>query len=191
MQVLAVRLDPFRPAFRQIVPYACMYRLSALDLFILTRMWKSLTLGYDDLALYIGPGTAPLDHSKNCAAHITLKYPADYQFGVLGTTYHGYVALEKTEILTLQSTYGFSSSNFTSSDRVSITGTGEDYVFTLKATDIDPIGSPCASTIPVFNVNFRMTLTTTTSSGTGQVPPDDEPYASWVQQIHMGWQTCG
>src|SRR5690349_9238242 len=53
-----------------------------------------ITFGFDKFQTYIGPGLPISERTKNCALHLSLKYPGGFQFSVVDSTYHGYAQLE-------------------------------------------------------------------------------------------------
>jgi hypothetical protein len=67
-----------------------------------------ITYGFDQFQTYIGPGTKPADHSKNCQLHLNLKYPGGFQYAVVDATYHGFARLDAGVTGTFLTTYYFS-----------------------------------------------------------------------------------
>ncbi|KAK3290304.1 uncharacterized protein B0H64DRAFT_378833 [Chaetomium fimeti] len=153
-----------------------------------------ITFGFDKFQTYIGPGISPIERSKNCQLHLSLKYPGGFQFSVLESTYHGYAQLEKGVTGNFYSTYYFSQdAQATTTTQTSISGGGiweQGQVYT-KADQIPTasyIFSPCGAN-GILNINNRIALTSSNSSASGLITDDDATVA-FTQQVNIAWRSC-
>jgi len=152
-----------------------------------------VTFGFDAFQTYIGPGTVPADHSKNCQIHLTLSYPGGFQFSLMEATYHGYARLDAGVTGSFFSTYYFSqNASNTASSRTDISGAaylnGQVYQKNDEVENASLVWSPCGTT-GILNVNNRIALTATRSSLSGELSDDDATIA-FYQQVLFQWRTC-
>jgi hypothetical protein len=153
-----------------------------------------LTLGFDEFQTYIGPGTKPGDHTKNCQIHVNLKYPQGFTFSVLHSTYHGFAQLDSGVTGDFFSTYFFSQdAGHTTTTRTTITGGGvyqNGQVYTKDDT-VDSsavIWSPCGAN-GILNINNRIALSSNSDNAKGEITDDDATVA--IQQVlHFQWKKC-
>ncbi|KAL2872921.1 hypothetical protein SGCOL_011936 [Colletotrichum sp. CLE4] len=153
-----------------------------------------ITFGFDKFQTYIGPGLSVAERSKNCALHLSLKYPGGFQFALVDSTYHGYAQLEDGVTGTFYSTYFFSQdAAATSTTQTSIAGGGiwlNGQVYTKQDTipTAALIYSPCGAT-GILNVNNRIALTSKNPQAYGSITDDDATVA-FTQQINIKWLPC-
>jgi len=149
-----------------------------------------ITFGFDSFQTYIGPGTAPADHSKNCQIHLDLHYPGGFQFSVMQATYHGYALMDAGVKGSFISTYFFSqNASATTTTRADISGP-IDQVYTKidNVQQASLVWSPCG-TSGIVNANNRITLTSRNSSASGSLT-DDDATVSFQQILLFQWRPC-
>ncbi|TDZ19762.1 putative secreted protein [Colletotrichum orbiculare MAFF 240422] len=153
-----------------------------------------ITFGFDRFQTYIGPGLPVADRTKNCALHLTLKYPGGFQFAVVESTYHGYAQLEEGITGTFFSTYFFSQdAQSTTTTQTSIAGGGiwlDGQVYTKQDSipTASLIWAPCGAS-GILNINNRIALTTKNPKAYGSITDDDATVA-FTQQVNVKWQPC-
>jgi len=153
-----------------------------------------ITFGFDKFQTYIGPGIPRSENSKNCALHLTLKYPGGFQFSVVESTYHGYALAEKGITGNFYSTYFFSQdAEATTTTKTSIAGggiweQGQVYTKNDKIPTSSYIFGPCGAS-GILNVNNRIALTSSNSSAYGSITDDDATVA-FTQQVNLNWRAC-
>ncbi|KAF2469435.1 uncharacterized protein BDR25DRAFT_228905 [Lindgomyces ingoldianus] len=153
-----------------------------------------ITYGFDQFQTYIGPGTKPADHSKNCQLHLNLKYPGGFQYSVVDATYHGWARMDAGVTGSFITSYYFSQDAAkTSTTRMTATGggallNGQVYTKQDKIETTATVWSPCGTT-GILNINNRVSLTSTNSSASGELSNDDATVA-FTQQLHVSWRTC-
>ncbi|KAF6816099.1 secreted protein [Colletotrichum musicola] len=153
-----------------------------------------ITFGFDRFQTYIGPGLPLAERTKNCALHLSLKYPGGFQFAVVESTYHGYAQLDEGVTGTFYSTYFFSQdASSTTTTQTSIAGGGiwlDGQVYTKQDSipTASLIWAPCGAT-GILNVNNRIALTTRNPQAYGSITDDDATVA-FTQQINVKWQAC-
>ncbi|KAL0937098.1 uncharacterized protein CTRU02_206829 [Colletotrichum truncatum] len=153
-----------------------------------------ITFGFDRFQTYIGPGLPVAERTKNCALHLSLKYPGGFQFAVVESTYHGYAQLEEGVTGAFFSTYFFSQdAGSTTTTQTSITGGGiwlDGQVYTKQDSipTASLIWAPCGAT-GILNINNRIALTSKNPKAYGSITDDDATVA-FTQQINVKWQTC-
>lgn len=153
-----------------------------------------ITYGFDAFQTYIGPGTKPADHSKNCQLHLNLKYPGGFQYAVVDATYHGWARLDEGVTGNFITTYFFSQdAGKTSTTRMTATGggalaNGQVYTKQDKIETTATIWSPCGTT-GLLNINNRIALTSKNSQASGELSNDDATVA-FTQQLHVSWRPC-
>jgi len=153
-----------------------------------------ITYGFDSFQTYIGPGTAPSDHSKNCQLHLDLQYPGGFQYAVVDATYHGWARMDAGVTGSFITSYYFSQdASKTSTTRMSAQGGGAlalGQIYT-KADNIETtatVWSPCGTT-GILNINNRLSLTAINSTVSGELSDDDATVA-FTQQLHVAWRSC-
>jgi len=152
-----------------------------------------VTFGFDSFQAYIGPTAAQADKTKQCQIHLSLNYPGGLHFTVLDATYHGWARLDDGVTGTFISTYFFSQdASHTAQSRESITGgqwlQGDTYTKDDKVQSASVIYSPCGAN-GILNVNNRISLSSNSANGTGELSDDDATVA-FTQQINLQWASC-
>ncbi|KAF2184023.1 hypothetical protein K469DRAFT_727654 [Zopfia rhizophila CBS 207.26] len=153
-----------------------------------------ITYGFDQFQTYIGPGTKPADHSKNCQLHLNLKYPGGFQYAVVDATYHGFARLDDGVTGTFLTTYFFSEDAAkTSTTRMTASGGGalaQGQVYTKqdKVETTSVVWSPCGIN-GMLNINNRLSLTAKNSNAAGELSNDDATVA-FTHQMHVAWRPC-
>ncbi|KAF2004025.1 hypothetical protein P154DRAFT_543505 [Amniculicola lignicola CBS 123094] len=153
-----------------------------------------ITFGFDQFQTYIGPGTVPADHSKNCQLHLSLKYPGGFQYAVVDATYHGWARLDAGVTGQFITSYFFSQDAAkTSTTKMSVQGggkllTGEVYTKQDSIETTATIWSPCGNT-GLLNLNNRLSLTASNKTASGELSNDDATVA-FTQQLHVAWRAC-
>jgi len=152
-----------------------------------------ITFGFDSFQTFIGPTVAASEKTKQCQLHLSLKYPGGFQYAVTDAVYHGYARLDASVTGNFLSTYYFSqSASQTCTTKSSISGAawlaGDVYTKHDQVETTATIWSPCGAT-GLLNVNNRIALVSTTTSGTGEVSNDDATVA-FTQQAHVSWRQC-
>ncbi|KAH8719513.1 hypothetical protein GQ44DRAFT_658927 [Phaeosphaeriaceae sp. PMI808] len=143
---------------------------------------------------YIGPTVPATQKSKNCQLHLNLKYPGGFQYAVVDATYHGWARLDEGVTGSFITSYYFSQdAGKTQSTRSSFVGGGalvNGQIYTKQDTveTTATIWSPCGSN-GILNINNRISLTSKTKEGTGELSTDDATVA-FTQQVHVSWRKC-
>ncbi|KAK0736182.1 hypothetical protein B0T21DRAFT_176091 [Apiosordaria backusii] len=91
-----------------------------------------MTLSFDKMQAFIGPGYDATSKTQNCGINLTMELPNDStQYTLVENTYHGYERLEKGITATLLSTL-YRSENATASitTQASVEGSSVGQVFT-------------------------------------------------------------
>lgn len=114
-----------------------------------------LTITYDALNVYIGPGSTPADRTKTCAVDLAISSPDGAQFTIAEHTYHGYAALDEGLTKIMRFTYAFRTgaepgSTAAVDSQVTIEGggaraRGEVFTTTQPVPEASWLWSPCGS----------------------------------------------
>ncbi|PVH78394.1 hypothetical protein DL98DRAFT_351785, partial [Cadophora sp. DSE1049] len=129
---------------------------------------KTLSVSFDGYQAYLGPGVSASDRRPSCDLSINITHPAEFQYSVTQTTYHGYAVLDRIMTGVMQSIYYFTTSLDNTTTEARITGPIRD-VFTVYAQvpESANIRSPCGVNIPLV-MRTRVTLISSTAT-TGTV----------------------
>ncbi|KAH7346280.1 hypothetical protein BKA65DRAFT_551201 [Rhexocercosporidium sp. MPI-PUGE-AT-0058] len=112
---------------------------------------KSFSVSFDKYQAYNGPGTSVRDKQPSCDLTVNLTHPADFQYSVSKTTYHGYAMLDQGVTGTMQAVYYFTTSAIkNSTTRAKISGPIRD-VFTVntEVPESTRVWSPCGVNLPL------------------------------------------
>lgn len=71
-----------------------------------TERVQTITLGFDSVNLYLGPGTTPrTDATKNCQIRLEMRYPLGWNFFLTSSLWHGYLTLPGDVRATFHTTF--------------------------------------------------------------------------------------
>lgn len=174
-----------------------------------------MIMSFEQFEMYIGPGTKPVDHSKNCKVVWDMRVDAGYKYRIngVGTEIRGWKALDTGAVLTFVGTYSFTGglageevrlipvlfgleigstgclTLLQSNARIQITGPQSgDAPFTGKGTP-NPVGgitSPCGG--GVLNAWYRLSLTTL-NNPVGELPIDRDEHPLHIMPS-LEWLEC-
>ncbi|KAG4438092.1 hypothetical protein IFR05_006413 [Cadophora sp. M221] len=119
---------------------------------------KSLYVSFDNYQAYTGPGTSVKDRQPSCDLSVNLTHPAEFQYSITETIFHGYAVLDSGMIGIMQAVYYFSSRLENTTTEARVSGPIRD-VFTVKkdVTASGRIWSPCGTSGPLL-VRTRISL---------------------------------
>jgi hypothetical protein len=154
---------------------------------------NTITFGFDEFHLYIGPGISLPHKSKICNIALTLSHPRGYNFEVMGAVYHGLVRADADLTGTLQSTYTIATDgvgNGTFQTKASVVGELVGYYTRRESIPEESrFASPCGRDESRVQIATRASLTSRSSSTSGGWG-DGPPFSLTVQQIEFEWSAC-
>jgi hypothetical protein len=149
----------------------------------------ALTLGFDQLQIYYGPGYTPSEKSSSCTIIMTLGYPSGHYLALLGSLYHGSALLDAGMTAIARSSYVLTPGHASPNTQATIKGpfTG---IYTSNATiPTDASLTLCELEEVKLQINTRITLTSTSSVDLGSLD-GEPPFTLQVQQLRLGWLPC-
>ncbi|KAK3312065.1 hypothetical protein B0H66DRAFT_393608 [Apodospora peruviana] len=149
-----------------------------------------ITLSFDAVHPFIGPGATRSDSAKNCVVHLQVKYPSGWQFVINGTRWHGLFTLADGIRAQLYTLFELVSrdTQVINVPTVTLNGTADvsGQLFNADLPVLDELRSGCGS--DTILVHDRWSL-----SGTKENVYQEEWMAGdtpLIQQLELKWKEC-
>ncbi|KAM7200330.1 protein of unknown function (DUF4360) domain containing protein [Naviculisporaceae sp. PSN 640] len=158
----------------------------------------TITLGFDSVRPYIGPGTSSLTRSRNCAINLQLNYPSGWNFVFTNVTWHGYFTLSEGIRASFYTSFELRSrdTQVATVPVATLNGTAKaaSVLFHEELPVADQLSSSChpysssGLNSETVTVRDRWALTATKTD----VYQEEwmEEGAALVQQLKLRWQEC-
>ncbi|KAK4213551.1 hypothetical protein QBC37DRAFT_171413 [Rhypophila decipiens] len=159
----------------------------------------TITLSFDAVQLWAGPGYTSRDASKNCQVQLEMKYPPGWQFAITKSRWHGYFQLPDGIRAGFYTSFEISSQDTQVANVPTATLNGTDTVteqlFNAEGAVDRELGSMCTPRSYTAGVSDRLlvrdrwSLTRMRSDAYTRDEGwmDDLPL---TQQVELRWQAC-